>query len=376
MIAQQSEMRLYVALAQHVARGRQIGEREDPGRRDPDRQDARAGREALRLGGGGCGGGAPPAPAVPRSCQPSRDSHEQHRPRERRAHLERPRRSVRAGATNARLEKWLTWPGVLPSSRRYAPRAMFSPRHSGSRGTDTSRWRPRDARHLGDASRAGSGTCSSTSIAATRSNSPSRERERQWSPATGANSRFGRSRVAHSACELRILEVDPDDAAVAELLGPPVGEHALAAADVEHRARRGAARTAPRASARTPPSAAGRPGWSSRTCRTCCRSEPPPARPRRTSYPEGLAHTSVSARSPGRSGPLRAPGGRPARSATARPRAGARSADPLERPLRERPLGGEQVADHAERAEQHRGDEQHRAEDQRLRVAGAARGWR
>ncbi len=36
--------------------------------------------------------------------------------------------------------------------------------------------------------------------------------------------------------------------------------------------------------------------------------------------------------------------------------------DPLEGPLRQRALGGEQVADHAERAHQHRCVEQHRAE--------------
>src|SRR4051812_46396799 len=39
--------------------------------------------------------------------------------------------------------------------------------------------------------------------------------------------------------ELRILEVDPDDAVVLQLLRPLVGEHALAAADVEHGFRSG-----------------------------------------------------------------------------------------------------------------------------------------
>ena len=44
-----------------------------------------------------------------------------------------------SSATNERLDQWFRWPGVFPRSRQYAPRAMFSPRHSGSRGTDTSR---------------------------------------------------------------------------------------------------------------------------------------------------------------------------------------------------------------------------------------------
>ena len=63
----------------------------------------------------------------------------------------RPRRAARAAATNARLDQWLRWPGVLPRSSQYAPRAMFSPRQSGSRGTETSRCqREAHARHLGD----------------------------------------------------------------------------------------------------------------------------------------------------------------------------------------------------------------------------------
>ena len=43
--------------------------------------------------------------------------------------------------------------------------------------------------------------------------------------------------------------------------------------------------------------------------------------------------------------------------------------DPLEDPLRHHPLAGEDVADHAEGEELDRGDEEHRAEDQRLDVA-------
>ena len=43
--------------------------------------------------------------------------------------------------------------------------------------------------------------------------------------------------------------------------------------------------------------------------------------------------------------------------------------DSLERPLRQRPLGVEQIADHPERAEQHRRVEQDAARDQLLDVA-------
>ena len=41
--------------------------------------------------------------------------------------------------TKLTLDQWFRWPGVLPRSRSYAPRAMFSIRQIGSRGTETSR---------------------------------------------------------------------------------------------------------------------------------------------------------------------------------------------------------------------------------------------
>ena len=107
---------------------------------------------------------------------------------------------------------------------------------------------------------------------------------------------------------------------------------------------------------------------SSRTCRRCCRSGP-----RRR--PLGGRVIPRAPRGPARSG-LAGAGARarrrrrPARSARARRRAGARSA------ARARSVRCESVRWAAsrspitpERAEQHRGDEQHRAEDQRLDVA-------
>jgi hypothetical protein len=48
-------------------------------------------------------------------------------------------------------------------------------------------------------------------------------------------------------------------------------------------------------------------------------------------------------------------------------------ADALERPLRDRALGVQQIADHPQGTEQHRPDEQHRAGDQRLDVTAACR---
>ena len=49
---------------------------------------------------------------------------------------------------------------------------MFSARHSGSRGTETSRWPPRAQRAISATVCSGSGTCSSTSIAVASANSP------------------------------------------------------------------------------------------------------------------------------------------------------------------------------------------------------------
>ena len=83
----------------------------------------------------------------------------------------------------------------------------------------------------------GSGTCSSTSIA-----------RRQLELAVGERQVLGlhdpvlevrRLALGPLGLDRRVLEVDADDAAVAQALRPLVREHALAAADVEHRARRG-----------------------------------------------------------------------------------------------------------------------------------------
>ena len=65
-----------------------------------------------------------------------------HRPRERGATLTTSSCDPRARRSRAR-DQWLMWPGVLPRSPRYLPRAMLATRQIGSRGTDsTSRPRP------------------------------------------------------------------------------------------------------------------------------------------------------------------------------------------------------------------------------------------
>src|SRR5438270_12892981 len=98
----------------------------------------------------------------------------------------------------------------------------------------------------------------------------------------------------------------------------------------------------------------------------CCRSAPPARRRGRppprypTSYLESLAVRILGTRR------LRGAAGLVVRRLDAELELD--PPDALERALRERSLGVEQIADDAERAEQHRRDEQHRAGDQRLDV--------
>ena len=229
---------------------------------------------------------------------------------------------------------------------------MFRPRHSGSRGTDTSSQRSRHPRHLGHR---GLGVGHVLEHL---------DRGGHVELAVGEGQRGGllgavlevRARARGPLCgQLLVVEVDAHDAPVAELLGPLVGEHPLAAAHVEHRR---AARPSPRARrgrSGSGPSAAGRPGWWSRTCRTCSRwGRPPP----------GSAHSRTGSRS---------------RSASCgrallvvrglHAELQLHPAHPLEDPLLEHAAAGQDVADHAERQELHGHDQQRGAEDERLDVA-------
>ena len=136
--------------------------------------------------------------------------------------------------TNERLDQWLRCPGVLPRSRRYAPRAMFSPRQSGSRGTETSSQRCADARHLGDG------------VLGVGHVLEDLDRRRHVELAVGERQVLGlhhavlevrRLALLPLGVERRVVEVDADDALVAEAPRPLLDEHALAAADVEDRLR-------------------------------------------------------------------------------------------------------------------------------------------
>ena len=133
------------------------------------------------------------------------------------------------------------------------------------------------------------------------------------------NSRFGPLALLPLGAQLRVLEVDPHDAPVAEPLGPLEREHALAAAHVEHRRRAPPSPRARRGSSGSRPSGASPPGSTSRTCRRCCRSGPRPPSRRRSQLQRlavlGLAGRAARLRAGG--GRLRRSPGRPARSATA-----------------------------------------------------------
>ena len=112
---------------------------------------------------------------------------------------------------------------------------MFSARHSGSRGTDTSRW-PAATRAISATVRSGSGTCSSDL---------DRGHEVELAVGEGRrpagmvlNSRFGAPASPIRPASFGSSRSMPTTRPVAEPLRPPLGEHALAAADVEHRAGR------------------------------------------------------------------------------------------------------------------------------------------
>ena len=244
MIAQQSEIAAVGGRVEHVAGGRQVGEGEDPGRGDPDRQDPRARRVrarrlARRAGAFRRRRGRLRRPARSSASAPRRraiaDPHQQHRPWERRARLH-DLAVPRSRRTNARLDQWLTCPGVFPRSRTYAPRATLSIRHSGSRGTETSRCRlatraisATPARDRGRARAPRSrrpGRTHRRRTAALRRGRPGTRGSRAPAPPTPPRS-FGSSRSI------------PTTRPPAEPLRPLLGEHALAAADVEHGPRRG-----------------------------------------------------------------------------------------------------------------------------------------
>ena len=95
----------------------------------------------------------------------------------------------------------------------------------------------------------GSGTCSSTSIAAASVELAVGERQ-----VLGLHDlvlEVRRLALLPLGLQQRVLQVDADDAAAADALRPLLGQHALAAADVEERGGRRLRRTARRACPRS-----------------------------------------------------------------------------------------------------------------------------
>ena len=139
----------------------------------------------------------------------------------------------------------------------------------------------------------------------------------------------GGRRVRPLGLELGILQVDADTRARRRARVAPTArsEHPRRS---RRRAPTGAAcrEQLVERSLESPPSAGGRPGWWSRTCRTCCRSgrrgrrsyEPLPRRILDAASRSGAGRVGARATAPGRAGsspePL-GPGGRGSRSATA-----------------------------------------------------------
>ena len=142
-----------------------------------------------------------------------------------------------ASRTKLALGPVVDVPGVFPRSRTYAPRATFRARHSGSRGTETSRWRAA-TRAISAIVALGVGDVLEHLDRGGEVERPIRER--QVLRRASRNSRFATPARPPLGLELRVGQVDPDHRPSPELLGPLEGQHALAAAHVEHRFGRGA----------------------------------------------------------------------------------------------------------------------------------------
>ena len=133
-------------LVEDVAGGGQVGEGEDPGRGDPDRQHPRARRRRSRAlrSRRSCSRGAAPSSGAARGRFGPRRAisrpHQHHRPRKRRARPRSPRRA-REQAHEAAPGPVVDVPGRVAEVAHVGARARFSTRHSGSRGTETSRCR-------------------------------------------------------------------------------------------------------------------------------------------------------------------------------------------------------------------------------------------
>ena len=248
-----------------VAREREVEEREDAGRGDADRQDPRAGAVAEAALVGCRSPAAPRARSRARAQPPTRTRHIVHGNGERisttspccgAARMKRPLRPVVDVA--GRVAEVL--PVGAAGHVRHAPQRLARDRDeqlARARRAPSRRRCPRDrARARAPRSR----VAMSNSLSANG----------MFSAFITGTRGSARARSSHSACSCGSSRSIPTMRRSPRLLRPLVREHALAAADVEHR-RGEACATARRACARSPSSAAGRPGSSSRTCRTCCR---------------------------------------------------------------------------------------------------------
>ena len=112
-------IRVYAARRQHVAGQGEEAERDQAGGRQPGREQA---------------GGPPEARGLLRRGR-GRLS------REAASACRRLLHEVAAARGGYGDVKWWRWPGVSPRRRTWAPRARFSARQSGSRGTETMTWR-------------------------------------------------------------------------------------------------------------------------------------------------------------------------------------------------------------------------------------------
>ena len=119
--------------------------------------------------------------------------------------------------TNERLDQWLRCPGVLPSSRRYAPRAMFSAAPERLARDRHEQPAVRRARHLGHG------------VRRVRDVLEDLDRRRHVELAVGERQVLGlhdavlevrRLALLPLGLERRVVEVDADDAPVAEAARP------------------------------------------------------------------------------------------------------------------------------------------------------------
>ena len=250
---QQRDVLVALVAVEHMRGEREVGERDDAGRRDPDRQDPRAAAvlRAWRARAGSATTAGRAASSTETASAPGRPP------------------VARQQLHEAALGPVVEVPGrvaeVLAGTRRgpcsaRATAARAGPRPAGARGRRAPSRRP--------CARGRARARAPRSPIAT-SNSPSANG--RFSAFMTWYSRFGAWRSSHSLVQQRVVEVDADDAPLAEALRPLVRQHALAAADVEQRL---AARPASKSSSsvRSKPAISRlTTGWSSRTCRRCCR---------------------------------------------------------------------------------------------------------